>query len=124
MEAVGYGGEGLVVIADDDDLQWPKEVLARVQNFAIQSGFFVQKMMPKMHAYHLDDAPDLRSCNLMFKAVAGTNAKQVSAAIVDAQRLANFYGRAAKPRVKYVREKITLEYGKAHEDEYYLETLE
>ena len=124
MEAVGYGGEGLVVIADDDDLQWPKEVLARVQNFAIQSGFFVQKMMPKMHAYHLDDAPDLRSCNLMFKAVAGTNAEQVSAAIVDAQRLANFYGRAAKPRVKYVREKVSLEYGKAHEDEYYLETLE
>jgi predicted methyltransferase len=124
MEAVGYGGEGLVVIADDDDLQWPKEVLARVQNFALQSGFFVQKMMPKMHAYHLDDAPDLRSCNLMFKAVAGTNAKQVSAAIVDAQRLANFYGRAAKPRVKYVREKVSLEYGKAHEDEYYLETLE
>jgi predicted methyltransferase len=124
MEAVGYGGEGLVVIADDDDLQWPKEVLARVQNFAIQSGFFVQKMMPKMHAYHLDDAPDLRSCNLMFKAVAGTNAEQVSAAIMDAQRLANFYGRAAKPRVRYVREKVSLEYGKAHEDEYYLETLE
>ena len=75
MEAVGYGGEGLVVIADDDDLQWPKEVLARVQDFAIRSGFFVQKMMPKMHAYHLDDAPDLRSCNLMFKAVGETSAE-------------------------------------------------
>jgi hypothetical protein len=81
-------------------------------------------MMPKMHEYHLDDAPDLRSCNLMFKAVDGTSAPRESTAIVDPQRLSNFYGRAAKPRVKYVREKVTLEYGKAHEDEYYLETLE
>jgi len=124
MEAVGYAGEGLVVIADDDHLQWPKEVLARVQDFALRSGFFVQKMMPKMHAYHLDDAPDLRSCNLMFKAVSGTAIARESRAIVDPQRLENFYGRTAKPRVKYVREKITLEYGKAHEDEYSLEMLE
>jgi predicted methyltransferase len=124
MEAVGYSGEGLVVIADDDHLQWPKDVLARVQDFALRNGFFVQKMMPKMHAYHLDDAPDLRSCNLMFKAVSGmTNARE-STAITDFQRLENFYGRTAKPRVKYVREKVTLEYGKAHEDEYSLEMLE
>jgi predicted methyltransferase len=124
MEAVGYVGEALVVIADDDELQWSKEVLARVQNFGTKSGFFVQKMMPKMHAYHLDDTPDLRSCNLIFKAVGGMSWERDSAAIVDPQRLANFYGRGARPRVKYVREKVTLEYGKAHEDEYFLETLE
>lgn len=124
MEAVGYSGEGLVVIADDDHLQWPKEVLARVQDFALRNGFFVQKMMPKMHAYHLDDAPDLRSCNLMFKAVSGMTTARESTAITDFQRLENFYGRTAKPRVKYVREKVTLEYGKAHEDEYSLEMLE
>jgi hypothetical protein len=51
-----------VVIADDDELEWPKQVLGRVQQFAITSGFFVQKMMPKLHTYHLDDAPDLKSC--------------------------------------------------------------
>jgi predicted methyltransferase len=124
MEAVGYAGEGLVVIADDDHLQWPKEVLARVQDFALRNGFFVQKMMPKMHAYHLDDAPDLRSCNLIFKAVSGTATVRESTAIVDPQRLENFYGRTAKPRVKYVRERVTLEYGKAHEDDYSLEMLE
>jgi predicted methyltransferase len=124
MEAVGYSGEALVVIADDDEKQWPKQVLARVQEFAIKSGFFVQKMMPKMHEYHLDDAPDLRSCNLMFKAVDDTSEARESVAIVDPQRLSNFYGRAGNPRVKYVREKARLEYGKAHEDEYFLETLE
>lgn len=120
MESVGYSGEGLVVIADDDDIQWPREVLARVQEFAIKGGFFVQKMMPKMHVYHLDDAPDLRSCNLMFKAVSAPGTVQESVAIVAPERLANFYGRTAKPKVKYVREKVTLEYGKAHEDEYRL----
>lgn len=124
MEAVGYRGEALVVIADDDERQWPKQVLARVQEFAIRSGFFVQKMMPKMHEYHLDDATDLRSCNLIFKAVEDSSAPRESVAIADLQRLSNFYGRAGNPRVKYVREKVSLEYGKAHEDEYFLEILE
>jgi hypothetical protein len=48
----------------------------------------------------------------------------VSAAIADPTRLSNFYGRATFPRVRYVREKVRLDYGKAHEDEYELELLE
>jgi N4-bis(aminopropyl)spermidine synthase len=123
MEATSYQGEGLVVIADDDEIEWPGQVLARVQQFAIQSGFFVQKMMPKMHLYHLDDAPNLRSCNLIFRALSGNGAAKASAAITDEMRLANFYGRGGKPRVRYVREKKRLEYGKAHEDDYSLELL-
>ena len=71
MEATNYAGEGVVVIADDNELEWSKQVLARVQKFAIDSGFFVQKMMPKMQLYHLDDSPDLRSCNLIFRALPG-----------------------------------------------------
>src|SRR5262245_60057806 len=67
MEAVAYSGEGMVVIADDDELSWPKTVLANTQQFAIESGFFVQRMMSQMHQYHLDDAPNLRSCNLVMK---------------------------------------------------------
>jgi len=34
IEAVRYRGEGMVVIADDDELDWPREVLYRVQAFA------------------------------------------------------------------------------------------
>jgi len=124
MEATNYAGEGLVVIADDDELAWPKKVLARVQQFAITSGFFVQKMMPKMHLYHLDDAPDLRSCNLMFKALPGNNPPGPSERIADFKRLQNFYGRQNAPRVRYVRQKKRLEYGKRHDDEYSFETLE
>jgi predicted methyltransferase len=124
MEATNYAGEGLLVIADDDELEWPKRVLARAQRFGIDSGFFVQKMMPKMHAYHLDDAPNLRSCNLLFKALPGNGPHGPSTRVTDAKRLENFYGRDNAPKVKYVREKKRLEYGKRHDDEYWLETLE
>lgn len=124
MEACSYAGEGLLVIADDDELEWPKRVLARIQQFAIDSGFFVQKLMPKMHSYHLDDAPNLRSCNLLIKALPNTKPPGQSTAITDAKRLQNFYGRDAAPRVKYVRQKERLEYGKRHDDEYWLELLE
>ncbi len=123
MEATNYNGEGLLVIADDDVAEWPRRVLAKGQQFAIGSGFFVQKMMPKMHSYHLDDSPDLRSCNLMFKALPGNKPPGPSTRITDVARLKNFYGRDAAPRVRYVREKERLEYGKRHDDEFSLEMM-
>ena len=128
MEATSYRGEGLVVIADgdedDDELEWPKQVLARVQQFALASGFFVQKMMPKMHSYHLDDAPSLRSCNLLFEALPGNKPPGPSERITDSKRLDHFYGRDSAPKVKYVREVKRLEYGKRHDEDYFLEMLE
>ena len=124
MEATLYRGEGMVVIADDADLEWPKRVLANVQQFIIESGFFVQRMMPQLHRYHLDDAPNLRSCNVIIKALPGNGAPGPSAAISDSARLAHFYGRDNPPKVRYIRERKRLDYGKAHDDEYLLELLE
>jgi predicted methyltransferase len=128
MEACGYVGEGMVVIADDDEdddhVEWPKRVLANVQEFALTSGFFVQKMMPRLHLYHLDDSPNLRSCNLIFKSLPGNEPNGPSEAISDPSRVRDFYGKGNPPRVRYVRERIRLDYGKAHEDEYLLELLE
>jgi hypothetical protein len=98
-------------------------VLAKTQEFGLSSGFVVQQLMPQLHSYHLDDAPTLRSCNLIITSL-GNRAPQPSEAITDPERLNNFYGRASIPRVRYVREKIRLDYGKAHEDEYSLELLE
>lgn len=124
MEAIAYDGEGMVVIADDPELEWPKIVLANVQAFAISNNFFVQKMMSQLHSYHLDDAPNLRSCNLIFKSLPGTKHISESLPITDPEQLNHFYGRDNAPRVRYVREKKRLDYGKAHEDEYSLELLE
>jgi predicted methyltransferase len=123
LEATGYHGEGMVVIADDLDLEWPQRVLANVQAFAIDSGCFVQKMMSRLHNYHLDDNPDLRSCNLVLKSLPGGVATSSSEPVTDQARLAHFYGKDCPPRVRYVREKLRLDYGKANENEYSLELL-
>jgi len=124
MEATGYAGEGMIVVADDAELEWPQRVLANIQRFALSSNFFVQKMMSMLHLYHLDDAPDLKSCNLVIKGLPGNKPPSESAPIADPQRLANFYGKGLAPRVKYVIEKKRLDYGKAQEGEYSFELLE
>jgi predicted methyltransferase len=124
MEAIGYEGQGVIVIADDEELAWPKQVLANVQRFALQKGFFVSRMMPRLHVYHLDDAPNLRSCNLIVASAPNNGRNDPSEAITDPGRLQNFYGQSRAPEVRYVREKKRLDYGKAHEDEYRFEPLE
>jgi len=124
MEATGHAGEGVVVIADDDELEWPKRVLASVQGFAAGQGFYVSRMQRKLHEYHLDDAPELKSCNLYLAALPGNVPSAPSAAITDGKRLDNFYGLSQRPTVRYVRARKRLDYGVAHEDEYELEFLE
>jgi predicted methyltransferase len=124
MEATAHAGEGVVVIADDDELEWPKRVLANVQGFAARQGFYVSRMQRKLHEYHLDDAPELKSCNLYLAALPDNPARPASAAITDPSRLENFYGLSQEPRVRYVRARLRLDYGVAHEDEYELEFLE
>ncbi len=124
MEVIGYEGGGAIVIADDEELEWPKQVLASVQGFAVAQGFFVCRMMPRLHLYHLDDAPKLRSCNLIIASTPNNGRETKSEAISDPRRLENFYGQSQAPRVRYVREQKRLDYGKAHEDEYHFELLE
>lgn len=121
MESTGFRGEGMVVIADDDQLEWPKRVLGNVQAFAIRSGFYVHRMVPRLHAYHLD--VDLHSCNLTLRALPDARPPGSSEAITDPDRLANFYGKGNAPKVHYVRERKRLEYGTAPDDEYELELL-
>ena len=121
MEATGYHGEGVVVIADDPELPWTRHVLAKVQQFALASGYFVQRMMPRMHSYHLDDSPDLLSCNIFFSAQFGNKGPSKSERVCDATQLSNFYGTGNAATVRYVREKKRLDYGKAHDDEYMFE---
>lgn len=124
MEAIAYGGDGMVVIADDEELEWAKRVLANTQRFALESGFFVQRMMPRMHQYHLDDAPALRSCNLMLRALPGNKPPESSLPVTDRAQLEHFYGKGNHLRIKYVRERKRVDYGKAHDDEYEFELLE
>lgn len=124
MHAVGFEGKGMVVIADDDDLDWPKQVLARVQIFAVSRGFYVSSMVPQLHRYHLDDAPDLRSCNLTIAPAPGMPRVPTDNVALDEKRLKNFYGRSKEPRVRFVLERQRIGYGLAHDDEYEFQMLE
>ncbi|MGH6865761.1 MAG: hypothetical protein ACREDO_06270, partial [Methyloceanibacter sp.] len=81
-------------------------VLASVQGFAARHGFYVSRMQRKLHEYHLDDAPDLKSCNLYLTALPGNRAVAPSAAITDTLRLEHFYGLSQRPTVRYVRVRI------------------
>jgi hypothetical protein len=111
-------------VADDPGLEWPKRVLATLQAAALDAGFFVQRMPTHVHSYHLDDNPDLRSCNVIVSALRDEGQQVKSESIRDAARLAHFYGLNLDPRVRYIRERPRLDYGKAHESEYELELLE
>ncbi len=125
FEAIHNEGDGMIVIADDDELSWPKEVLANVQLYVLKKGFYVSRMQRKLHGYHLDDAPNLKSCNLFVSSLNGNNlALSPSEAITDPDKLRNFYGRSKEPRVHFVREKKRPDYGKAPDEEYSLEMLE
>jgi N4-bis(aminopropyl)spermidine synthase len=124
VEACGYHGEGMVVIADDEELEWTKRVLATTQSFAATHGYFVSRMQPRMHAYHLDDDALLRSCNLFLEALPGNSPRVKSSPARDPDRLKHFYGKEQDLRVRYVRELKALDHDRARDDEYALEFLE
>lgn len=124
MEAISFRGEGLVVIADDEELDWPKGVLASTQRFALDRGFYVKRLSPQLHSYHLDDAPTLLSCNLIFGSLPMGSEAANRELRVDQEFLRNFYGNDKSPRVHYVRQKMRLDYGMANETEYALELLD
>jgi predicted methyltransferase len=125
MELIHFDGSGLLVIADKQEgMPWTEDVLANVQRFAADRGFYVSKLMPRLHSYHLDDNPELRSCNLVVQSRPDNSGTADPTRIVDKARLANFYGDGVTPTVHYVRERLRVDYGRAHDDEYELEFLE
>lgn len=124
MEAVGYDGQGLVVIADDAELEWPQKVLWSTQVFATSNSFYVSRMMPKEHVYHLfDEHSQLPSCNLLLSSLPGSSRRFQSEALAP-DRLENFYGRSKELRVRYIKELARPDYGKATQSEYELIPLE
>jgi len=103
FELTEFRGDGVIVIGDDPELEWTKEVLHSCQRYALEANYFVSRMMPELHSYHLDDAPDLKSCNLIFSPLAGAKSEKPSAG-VDPAELDHFYGSGLSPTVRYVRD--------------------
>jgi predicted methyltransferase len=114
-------GMGVVVIADDPELAWTNKVLHRTQQTALANGLIIDEMIPGFHQYHLDDAPNLRSCSLTFRQIGG---HAIANAGLGPERLENFYGRTRALRVHYVRDKPRLDSGTAPDTTYHFELLE
>ncbi|MBP0624014.1 bis-aminopropyl spermidine synthase family protein [Cupriavidus consociatus] len=114
---------GIVVIADDPDLPWTQSVLRDTQSRAIELGYVVAEMQPQLHLYHLDDNPDLRSCSCLFRRIDPA-CMDPSSKPLDPGRLQNFYGRNSPLKVKYVRQKDTLNPDRESDRLYTLETME
>ncbi|WP_312891268.1 bis-aminopropyl spermidine synthase family protein [Mesorhizobium silamurunense] len=123
IEAINYVGEGMVVIADDPELEWPRKVLQKVQAYAIGRGFYVASMEPRLHGYHLPEAEHLRSCNLVVGSVPGMARAHDQDTIEEAQ-LSNFYGRSKEPRVRYVLDRARPGRDRAVEEDYELDMWE
>jgi hypothetical protein len=109
MELIHHQGDGVLVIADGDPLRpWTETVLANVQRFAVSQGFYVSRMMPKLHSYHLDDDPDLLSCNLILRSQPANESTEQSRSIRSLERLDNFYKQGGgTPTVRFVRDPLS-----------------
>lgn len=123
IEATNKKAEGMMVIADDPQLPWTQEVLGDSQKQASQLGFLVAEMLPQLHQYHLDDAPELRSCTCLFRCYNPSSRPNKSLG-VSQDRLNNFYGRNNPLKVKYIRSNHSLNYGKAIDGSYHVEPME
>lgn len=123
MEACGDESVGVIVIADDHKVPWSRKVLFEVQRFVLNNNFYVQEMQTNLHAYHLDDAPDLKSCNLFVRSHPDRIIPSKSYALHE-KRIEDFYGSNKNLRVRYVREKSRVDYGKAPDSTYELELVE
>ncbi|MGA4816726.1 hypothetical protein ACPA9J_24750 [Pseudomonas aeruginosa] len=108
------------MIADDPDLAWTQEVLRDTQKRAIDLGYVVSELLPQLHLYHLDDAPDLRSCSCLFRRVQ-PDLMEKSSEKLSSDRLRNFYGKNNPLTYKYVREKPDLNANREAEQRYSLE---
>ena len=119
-QCISIGGAGMVVIADDAMLPWTNEVLGRTERAALDFGLIVDQMIPARHSYHLDDAPDLKSCTMGLRMVRKSG---IDNSRLTGDRLENFYGRSQRMRVHYVEEVPSLARGGADDRTYRLVPL-
>ncbi|WP_100814015.1 bis-aminopropyl spermidine synthase family protein [Microbacterium lacus] len=123
FELVGYDGKGVVVLADDQNLEWPRKVLHAVESHALENGFFISRMSPQLHSYHLDDAPDLKSCNLVLDALPG-NAREVDSRPRLVSDYEHFYGNGHPLNVRFIRQNPGSDPRRAGNSEYHFEYLD
>lgn len=122
-QATKDNGLGIVVIGDDPELSWTQGVLRDTQRRAFELGYVVSELLPQLHEYHLDDAPELRSCSCLFRRIDASCMEKDSKPL-DHSRRDNFYGKSSPLRFRYVRERPTLNAARESDLLYELEKIE
>lgn len=122
-QATKDGSLGIVVIGDDPELPWTQGVLRDTQRRAFELGYVVSELLPQLHEYHLDDAPELRSCSCLFRRIDASCMERESKPL-DHSRRDNFYGKSSPLRFRYVRERPTLNAARESDLLYELEGIE
>ena len=123
IEATKPKGMGAIVMGDNEEVDWTGQVLFRTQAMLINAGFIVSEMIPCLHQYHLDDSPELTSCCMLARDINAQKSYAKSEPL-SAEELANFYGRNNPLKVRYVKERPSLNLGKAQDSSYELIPLE
>jgi predicted methyltransferase len=103
IEAVGEDALGCLVLADDPNHPWTRDVLFATQRIVVQKGFTISELLPEFYHYHLDDAPDLTSCSMVVRRIEYHPSAYASTPF-EPSALTNFYGEASPLRVRYVRD--------------------
>lgn len=104
LEAIGFNGYGVLVIADAVVGHWSNDVMKSVQKFLCENECVINQLQKEVHSYHLDDEPDLKSSNVFFNIKRTIDVTEYNSAdISDRQELNNFYGENKRLIVKYVR---------------------
>ncbi|MCD7111671.1 bis-aminopropyl spermidine synthase family protein [Rhizobium sp. DKSPLA3] len=112
-------GLGVVAIADDETKKWPGQVLRMTQKAAIDLGMAVVEMQPHMHTYHLEDAPELASCAMIFRKVEKFELKNEP---LTTEEKKDFYGRDQHLEARFVREIAHIGRGMADPRDYKIES--
>jgi len=118
LETIGAEGVACAVLANDSNYPWTWEVLHNAQRYLIDERMVLAELLPEFHRYHLDDAPDLRSCSLVMRKLKQLPHPYASVPLEN-EFLANFYGENSPLKVRYVRDKTNA--GKLASNDYYCE---
>lgn len=88
-----HHSRGVAILPYEPTREWTQSAMYRVQQFLISNGFVVSEMLTRMHAYHLDDRPELQSGTLVAdKVVENSHNNPLAGRAITESELTNFYG--------------------------------
>lgn len=90
-----------LITADHPRYPWTHDVLMSTQARMAASNFAMVEMLPQFHEYHLDDAPDLTSCSMVYRRF-GLGSSPTKSEPLPKAMLENFYGKDSPLRYEYV----------------------